>query len=104
VQLNDLPMPDLVAQLRAVAHADDVSYLRFPRASRRSASCRIDFDALVDWYFWDTDCLLEAATFDQLDAEAKQRLGFTEGVFGVVQGLSPHPDELVLRRSDEAGL
>jgi len=25
-------------------------------------------------------------------------------VFGVVQGLSPHPDELVLRRSEEFGL
>ena len=103
-QLNDLPMPDLVAQLRAVAHADDGSYLRLPRASRRNSRCRIDFDALVDRYFWDTDFLLDAETFDQLDAAAKQRLGFTEGVFGVVQGLSPHPDELVLRRSDTAGL
>ena len=102
--LNDTPLPSLVAQLRTVAHEDDTSYLSFPAPSRRDVRCRIDFDALVERYFWDTDFLFDAETFDQLDPEAKQQLGFTEGVFGVVQGLQPHPDELVLKRSGAVGL
>ncbi len=99
--LNDMPLPCLIKQLQGVTHADDAPYLSFPGTARGSAGCHIDFDALVDTYFWDTDFLLDAETFTRLDADAKKNLGFTEGLFGVVQGLSPHPDELVVRRSDE---
>jgi len=99
--LNDMPLPCLIKQLQGVTHADDAPYLSFPGTSQGSAGCHIDFDALVDTYFWDTDFLLDAETFTRLDADAKKNLGFTEGLFGVVQGLSPHPDELVLRRSAE---
>ena len=99
--LNDMSLPCLIEQLQGVIHADDVPYLSFPGTARSSAGCHIDFEALVDTYFWDTDFLLDAETFTRLDADAKKNLGFTEGLFGVVQGLSPHPDELVLRRSAE---
>jgi len=99
--LNDMPLPCLIKQLQGVTHADDAPYLSFPGTARSSAGCHIDFEALVDTYFWDTDFLLDAETFTRLDADAKKNLGFTEGLFGVVQGLSPHPDELVLRRSAE---
>jgi len=99
--LNDIALPCLIEQLQGAAHADDTPYLSFPGTSQGCAGCHIDFDALVDRYFWDTDFLLDAEPFAQLDADSKKMLGFTEGLFGVVHGLLPHPDELVLRRSDE---
>ena len=99
--LNDEPLPSLVAQLTTLATAHDALYLSLPTRGKGGEGFHIDFDALVDTYFWDTDFLLDAESFAQLDADAKTRLGFSPSVFGVVQGLSPHPDELVLRRSEE---
>jgi hypothetical protein len=52
-------------------------------------------------YFWDTDFLLDAELFARLSPDEKARLGFSPSVFGVIQGLPPHPDELVLRRAQE---
>jgi hypothetical protein len=99
--LNDDPLPSLVAQLTPLVTAQDALYLSLPTRRKGGAGFHIDFDALVDTYFWDTDFLLDAESFSQLDADAKASLGFSPSVFGVVQGLSPHPDELVLRRSEE---
>jgi hypothetical protein len=100
-RLNDDPLPPLVNLLTALATAQDALYLTLPARSQGVAGFSIDFDALVDMYFWDTDFLLDAETVAQLDADAKARLGFSPSVFGVVQGLAPHPDELVLRRAEE---
>jgi len=102
--LNDDPLPSLVARLTTLATAHDALYLSFPTRAKDIAGFHIDFDALVDMYFWDTDFLLDAEHFAQLGPDAKAILGFSPGVFGVTQGLSPHPDELVLRRSVECGL
>jgi len=102
--LNDDPLPSLVEQLTTVATAQDGLYLFLPTRVKDVAGFHIDFDALVDTYFWDIDFLMDAERFSQLGADAKTRLGFSPSVFGVVQGLSPHPDELVLRRSEEFGL
>ena len=52
-------------------------------------------------YFWDTDFLLDAEQFARLEPDAKANLGLSASVFGVIQGLAPHPDELVLRRAEE---
>jgi hypothetical protein len=99
--LNDDPLPSLVAQLTTLVTAQDALYLSVPTRANGVAGFYIDFDALVDTYFWDTDFLLDAETFAGLDADAKKRLGFSPSVFGVIQGLSPHPDELVLRKAEE---
>jgi hypothetical protein len=99
--LNDDPLPSLVAQLTTLATAQDALYLSLPARAKDVAGFHIDFDALVDTYFWDTDFLLDAETVAQLGADAKARLGFSASVFGVTQGLAPHPDELVLRRAEE---
>ena len=77
-----------------------LSHVTCPRA-RMSRASHIDFDALVDMYFWDTDFLLDAEQFARLEPDAKASLGFSPSVFGVIQGLAPHPDELVLRRAEE---
>jgi hypothetical protein len=102
--LNDDPLPLLVNLLTTLATAQDTLYLTLPTRSKGGAGFSIDFDALVDMYFWDTDFLLDAEHFAQLDPDAKASLGFSPSAFGVTQGLAPHPDELVLRRTEERGL
>jgi hypothetical protein len=99
--LNDLPLPALVAQLTTLATAHDALYLSLPPRAQGVEGFYIDFDALIDTYFWDTDFLLDAERFARLSAEAKTQLGFSPSVFGVTQGLAPHPEELVLRRAEE---
>lgn len=99
--LNDMPEPFLVEQLHMAGDAQEEAYLSLPRTSKRLDGFHIDFDELVEQYFWDTDFLLSAETFSQLDAEAKKRLAFSNGLFGVIHGLPPHPEELILRKSEE---
>jgi hypothetical protein len=102
-RLNEDPLAPLVHLLTALATAQDALYLTLPPRGQEVAGFSIDFDALVDMYFWDTDFLLDAEHFARLDPDAKANLGFSPSVFGVVQGLAPHPDELVLRRAKELG-
>jgi len=99
--LNEDPLPPLVNLLTALATAQDALYLTLPPRAQEVAGFSIDFEALVDMYFWDTDFLLDAEQFARLDPDAKASLGFSPSTFGVVQGLAPHPDELVLRRAEE---
>jgi hypothetical protein len=56
----------------------------------------IDFDALVDRYFWDTDFLLASPTLAGLGPEGRKTMDVADEVFGIAQGLPPHPDELKL--------
>jgi hypothetical protein len=99
--LNDAPVPPLVGLLTTLATAQDALYLTLPPRAQDVAGFSIDFDALVDMYFWDTDFLLDAEQFARLEPDAKANLGLSASVFGVIQGLAPHPDELVLRRAEE---
>ena len=97
-----MPPPFLIEQLHRSGDAREESYLSLPSTSKGLDGFYIDFDGLVDTYFWDTDFLLDAETFSQLDAEAKKKLAFSESLFGVIHGLPPHPEELVLRKSDSS--
>jgi hypothetical protein len=99
--LHDMPLPALVAQLTTLATAHDALYLSLPTRAHGVEGFHIDVDALIDTYFWDTDFLIDAESFAQLSAAAKTQLGFSPSVFGVTQGLAPHPEELVLRRAEE---
>jgi len=63
----------------------------------------IDFDALVDGYFWDTDFLLEDPTLAGLGPDGRKTMGVSDEVFGIAQGLPPHPDELKLTRWEGPG-
>ena len=82
--------------------ARDAAYLAVPRARHGRERLSIDFEACICLYFWDTDVLLDASTYEQLGAVAKQQLGFRAAVFGVVSGLLPHPAERVLQPLAEA--
>jgi hypothetical protein len=99
--LNDMPPPALVEALRSLATTQDALYLSLPTNAQETAGFSLDFDALADAYFWDTDFLLDAESFTQLSPDQKASLGFSPSTFGVIQGLTPHPDELVLRRAEE---
>ena len=63
----------------------------------------IDFDAVVDQYFWDTDFLLEGPILAGLGPEGRQSMGVADEVFGIAQGLPPHADELKLTLWAEPG-
>ncbi len=54
----------------------------------------IDFPALVDNYFWDTDFLLDASTGAGLGPERRQQMDVGSEAFGISQKLVPHSDEL----------
>ena len=99
--LNDMPPPALVEALRLLATTQDALYLALPTRAQETTGFSLDFDALVDTYFWDTDFLLDAEGFTQLSPDVKASLGFSPSTFGVTQGLVPHPDELVLKRAEE---
>jgi hypothetical protein len=100
---NDAPVPSVVTCLRALAGDQDGAYLHLPTRAQGMAGVWIDFDEYIDAYFWDTDFLTDVGVFGQLTPEAKSQLGFSGEVFGVTQGLPPHPEELVLKRWREGG-
>jgi hypothetical protein len=54
----------------------------------------IDFDLVVDRYFWDTDFLLDSTSLAGLGPEGRESLGVSDEVFGIAHRLSPHPEEL----------
>ena len=99
--LNDAPEPQVIAALKASRVPQDAAYLAFPRDRHGREGVSIDFEAFIDTYFWDIDFLLDASTYAQLGAAAKQQLGFRADVFGVVSGLLPHPAELALQTVEE---
>jgi hypothetical protein len=100
---NDAPVPSVAKRLRTLASDQDTAYLHLPKRSRGTAGVSIEFDELIDVYFWDTDFLMDTGMFVHLTPEAKRQLGFSGEVFGVTDGLAPHPDELILKRWQEGG-
>ncbi|MBI1851331.1 MAG: hypothetical protein HYR85_13405 [Planctomycetes bacterium] len=54
---------------------------------------RIDFDAILDAYFWDTDFLMGRPLVD-MSEEAREHMGVSPETFGIAAGLKPHPEEL----------
>ena len=63
----------------------------------------IDFDALVDLYFWDTDFLVDPTTLAGLGPEGRESMDISDEVFGIAQGLPPHPAELKVTPWEEPG-
>jgi hypothetical protein len=59
---------------------------------------QIDFVAIIDDNFFDLDCLTDPADLDAIGEAGRREMGMRPEVFGVVQGLTPHPEELELTR------
>jgi hypothetical protein len=100
---NDAPVPSVVQRLRTLASELDMAYLHLPQRSSGTAGLWVGFDEFIDVYFWDTDFLTDAGMFADLSPEAKSQLGFNREAFGVTHRLTPHPDELILKRWQEGG-
>ena len=56
---------------------------------------KIDFDAVLDVYFWDTDFLMGRTLVDIGEREREQ-MGVSPETFGIAAGLRPHPDEVLI--------
>ncbi len=54
----------------------------------------IDFESLIECYFWDTDFLND--DIPNVSLEVRQMMGVSSETFGLTAGMKPHPDELVL--------
>ena len=64
---------------------------------------QIDFDSIVDHFFWDTD-FLEAEYLLDLTKHHRQQAGISDEAWSLAAGLRPHPDELAIQVwEDEAG-
>ncbi|HSL03028.1 MAG TPA: hypothetical protein VK901_05765 [Nitrospiraceae bacterium] len=55
----------------------------------------IDFDGVIDRFFWDTDFLDDDSS--KLPMEVRQELDLSPGSFGLARGRTPHPAELALK-------
>lgn len=60
----------------------------------------IDFDAIVDHYFWDTDFLLTSKDLFDLGMEKRKEMGISKEALAISQGLMPHAEELELKICD----
>jgi hypothetical protein len=57
----------------------------------------IDFDAIVDRFFWDTDFLMGPELLDLSADQRVRQLGFSDEAFSIAAGLKPHPSEVDIR-------
>jgi hypothetical protein len=60
----------------------------------------IDFDAIVDLYFWDTDFLMTGQELFILGMEKRREMGISKEAFAISQEFLPHPEELTLKIYD----
>ncbi|MBN1462039.1 MAG: hypothetical protein JXA57_21110 [Armatimonadetes bacterium] len=54
----------------------------------------IDFEDLVERFFWDTDFLMPFRVVGGLRDRQRQEMGLDEHLFGIAQGWAPHPEDL----------
>jgi hypothetical protein len=56
----------------------------------------IDFELLIDRFFWDLDFLMEPDLLEDIGEKGRQMLGVNPELFGLAHGLAPHAAELDL--------
>jgi hypothetical protein len=56
---------------------------------------RLDFDGIVDCFFWDMDFLVGA--FAGVPEHVREQMGVNPETWGMAQGLKPHPEELLIQ-------
>jgi hypothetical protein len=57
----------------------------------------IDFDAIVDRFFWDTDFLIGPELLNLSPDQRARQLGFSDEAFSIAAGLAPHASEIEIR-------
>ncbi len=73
--------------LKSAQYVSNASYKR-SRAPAKYGIRRIDFDALVDLFFWDTYFFLPEDDVADVGMEARKQLAINPETFGLTQGLS----------------
>ena len=58
---------------------------------------KINFDDLVDIYYFDIDFLMDKDVVMNLGLDMRKGLGIQDETFAISQELAPHPDELAVR-------
>ena len=58
---------------------------------------KINFDDIVDTYFFDTDFFADPETMLQLGMDGRRDLNMNKETFSISQGLAPHPEEMELK-------
>ena len=84
-------------ELQQLKKNDDIPYLSVIKKRRKKQKkILISFTMFFDMYFPKIDFLMSGDEYNALSAEDKAKLHFSEELFGVVNDLIPHPDELIL--------
>lgn len=79
-------------------HSDGFNEVPHGRVRENFGIQHIDFDLLVELFFWDNDFLGEE--IPDLPLKARERLDISPETFGIMAGMKPHPEELVLKVCD----
>lgn len=57
---------------------------------------KLNFEQIVDIYFWDTDFLLDQNITNKLSIAQKDEIAISPVVFSIANNLAPHADELLI--------
>ena len=61
----------------------------------------IDFEGLIEVFFWDTDFAFSPEVVEGLGEKGREEMGIADEVFGIAEGLEPHSEELRVERLDQ---
>ena len=86
-----------VLQIHTHLHNDSLAFSGGVRRYGAVVLRKIDFDAVLDYYFFDPDFLLDPEIFGGMDEKTKRAVGFADETWGVVHQLKPHAEELSLQ-------
>ena len=62
---------------------------------------KLNFDEIVDIYFFDTDFLMDQEIVNGLSIDQKENMDLSPVVFSIANNLTPHADELNISVTDE---
>ncbi len=90
-----------VLQMHTEIHNDSLDLSGGMRRYGPVTLGRIDFGAVLDHYFLDTDFLFAPEVLGDMDEQTKRAMDFEEETWGVVHRLKPHPEELSMRQMSQ---
>lgn len=61
----------------------------------------VDFEGLIEVYFWDTDFLQSRRVMEGLGKPGREEMGIMDEAFAIAQGWAPHKDDLRVEPADE---
>ncbi|MBW2965703.1 hypothetical protein KY342_01210 [Candidatus Woesearchaeota archaeon] len=62
---------------------------------------KIDYEAIQGIFFWDVDFEFSPDEYADLSTGIKRQVGFSDEVFGVINKLMPHNEDLELKETDQ---